>query len=148
MTFVACKASSSRSRGFSLIEVLVAMLILSIGAASVLALFVTGASTLRRAVDRTQAALLAERVFCEMRFLYDPGDEPEGVVAKLAERLPRQVGDYTFDVLAARPSPTEGSGEELFVRVAVRWLESGKDRTEAFHTIILPRHTVEARSDR
>ena len=53
--------------GFSLLEVLVAMFILSIGAASVLALYAAAARTHRRSVDRTHAALIAERVFAEIQ---------------------------------------------------------------------------------
>ena len=53
-------SAAARSSGFSLIEVLLAMFILSIGAASVLSFFAAAASTHKRSVDRTHAALIAE----------------------------------------------------------------------------------------
>jgi len=52
----------SRERGFSLLEILIALVILAIGMIGVIALFVSGASLHRRGVDQSSAALLAETI--------------------------------------------------------------------------------------
>ncbi len=128
--------------GFSLIEVLIAMLILSVGAASILALFAAAASTHRRSVDRTHAALVAERVFSEARAAYRFGKTAEEVLAELKTRLPEEIGGYRHEVLLFHPEGPEWAETELVARVTVRWRESGADRAESFATILLPRYRV------
>ena len=79
MTF----AAPGRSSGFSLIEVLIAMFILSIGAASVLSFYAAAASTHKRSIDRTHAALVAERVFSEVQGRYEIGKTAEELMEEL-----------------------------------------------------------------
>ncbi|MBI4601674.1 MAG: prepilin-type N-terminal cleavage/methylation domain-containing protein [Planctomycetes bacterium] len=131
--------SRQRTEGFSLLEVLIAMFILTIGAASLLSLFAAAASTHRRAVDRTRAALVAEQVLAEARDSYAHGAEPAEVSGALKARLPEDVGGYRWEALLVRPEGDEWTESELFCRVTVRWKESGAERAESFHTVILPR---------
>ncbi len=130
----------SSSDGFSLLEVLIAMLILSVGAASLLALFAAAATTHKKSIDRTQAALLAERVFSEARAAYTFGKTEDEVLAELKQRLPDQVGDYRQELYLLNPDGDEWAETELFARVTIRWKESGAERSESFHTILLPRY--------
>jgi len=129
----------SRSSGFSLLEVLIAMLILSVGAASLIALFAAGAATHRKSVDRTHAALLAERVFSEARAAYRTGMEAAEVLEALKQRLPEESDGYRHELFLAHPLNDDWAEDELFARVTIRWLESGQDRTESFQTVLLPR---------
>jgi prepilin-type N-terminal cleavage/methylation domain-containing protein len=135
-------AAPSRAGGFSLLEVLIAMLILSVGAASVLSLFAAAASTHRRAVDRTHAALVAERVLAEVRHLYVPGRTPQAIVEELPKRLPEEIDGYRHETVAFHPKGDSWSEAELFAMVTVRWRESGLERAETFQTILLPRHDL------
>ena len=136
--------AASRRGGFSLLEVLIAMLILSVGAASVLALFAAGAATHRRSVDRTQAALIADRVFSEARAAYHYGATAEEVHAAVKAALPERFGDYGYDLLIFHPEGEDWAESELFARVTVRWRETGAERTESFHTIVLPSYRIGA----
>lgn len=165
-------APAERNAGFSLLEVLVAMMILAIGAASVLSLFAGAASTHRRGLDRTQAALVAEQVIAEVRGRYTEGSTAETLRARVEAEVPRLFGDYRWDLVLVEPALLErarGSNKpanedeeadrpdwepgELFVRVAVRWKRSGSERAESFETILLPRNAddpdaIEARLSR
>lgn len=128
-----------RSAGFSLLEVLIALFILSVGAASVLALFAAGASTHKRSVDRTNAAILAERVFSEARAAYEEGDDPAEVLEKLKKRLPEEIDGYHQELSLHHPEVPGWGDSELYARVTIRWRQSDGDRTQEFHTILLPR---------
>jgi prepilin-type N-terminal cleavage/methylation domain-containing protein len=90
-------------RGFSLVEVLVAMVILSLGATSILALYASAAATHRRSVDRTRAALVAEEVLAQVQSHYLPGSGPADLEASLRESLPASIDGYTWQVFFIRP---------------------------------------------
>jgi len=132
----------ARGGGFSLLEVLIAMLILSVGSASLLSLFAAAASTHRKAVDRTHAALVAERVLAEVRHLYVPGRQPQAIIEELAKRLPEEIDGYRHETRAFHPRGDAWSEAELFAMVTVRWRESGLERAETFHMLLLPRHDL------
>ena len=55
-----------KTRGFTLIEILMALMVLSIGLASVLAVFVTGVRASREVVDDSAAALSARAVLARV----------------------------------------------------------------------------------
>ena len=132
----------ARGGGFSLLEVLIAMLILSIGSASLLSLFAAAASTHRKAVDRTHAALVAERVLAEVRHLYVPGRQPQAIIEELVKRLPEEIDGYRHETRAFHPKGEAWSEAELFAMVTVRWRESGLERAETFQMLLLPRHDL------
>ncbi len=128
-----------KRRGFSLIEVLIAMVILGLGAGSLIALFAAGSSTHKRSVDRTRSALVAERVLSEAGLVYTQGVSPRDVVEKLRLRLPEEIDGYRHKVVAFHPEGDEWSDQELYVQVEIRWKRSGRARAETFATILLPR---------
>jgi len=95
-------------------EVLVAMFVLSIGAASVLALFAAAASTHKRSVDRTHAALLAERIFSEVSGRYEPGMHAEELQEIVEDEVPgmwdpdgdqddAELGSYRWELYLFHP---------------------------------------------
>ncbi len=147
----------ARVCGFSLLEVLIAMFILSIGAASVLALFAAAASTHKRSVDRTHAALLAESLFSEIQGRYEPEMTAEELTKLVKDEVPEAWGNYTWDVYLFHPAEksayslglagedAEGwSEDELFARIIIRWQQKANARSESFHSILLPRNIGEA----
>lgn len=50
-------------RSFTLVEILLALAILGVGLVSILSVFVVGANTVRRAVEKTEACFIAQMVF-------------------------------------------------------------------------------------
>ena len=152
-------AASGRSSGFSLIEVLIAMFILSIGAASVLSFYAAAASTHKRSIDRTHAALVAERVFSAVQGRYEIGKTDEELMEELAKELPKLWGGDSAEIYCFHPAQGRGklgakeedaeSGvdwleQELFVRVIIRWKQKASSRSETFHTLMLPRNARSA----
>jgi prepilin-type N-terminal cleavage/methylation domain-containing protein len=135
----AARMTGPRTGGFTLTEVLVALLILSIGAASILALFAAAAATHRRAVERTSAALLAERVLAEARGSYFVDRDPEEIVAEVKARLPGDPSGYDYDLSLWHPAGDGWTEDELVVRVAVKWSAGGGVREEVFRAVLLPR---------
>ena len=95
--------AAGRRRGFSLIEVLVAMVIFSIGAASVIALIAAAAASHKRSIDHTRATLVAEGILGEVQARYGPGSEPAEIEKALAAALPAEIDGYTWDVEIFRP---------------------------------------------
>jgi prepilin-type N-terminal cleavage/methylation domain-containing protein len=128
--------------GFSLIEVLIAMLVLSVGAASLLSLFAAAAATHQRAVDRTNAALVAERILSELGAEYSLGREPASILESLTAKLPEKIDGYGYDVVLFHPQGEGWSEHELFVRVTVHWEFTGSRRAEKFHGVLLPKYSV------
>lgn len=55
--------SGPKRAGFTLVEIALALLVVSVGLVAVMGLFPTGLSTNRQALDETQAVLFAEEVF-------------------------------------------------------------------------------------
>jgi prepilin-type N-terminal cleavage/methylation domain-containing protein len=143
--------------GFSLLEVLIAMFILSIGAASVLALFAAAASTHKRSVDRTHAALLAERLFSDIQGRYEPEMTAKELTKLVEDEVPEAWGNYTWEVYLFHPAEgaafgrrrgdeddEEWSEDELFARIIIRWQQKANARSVTFHSILLPRNVGES----
>lgn len=156
----ATPSAAGRTSGFSLIEVLVAMFVLSIGAASVLSFFAAAASTHKRSVDRTHAALVAERVFSEVQGRYLVGKTAEDLTEEIEKELPEFWGSYRAEVFCFHPASGQGrrklgaenpdaedavewQEQELFVRVIIRWRQKVNSRSETFHTLMLPRNATD-----
>lgn len=133
-----------RDSGMSLIEVLIAMFVLSVGAASLLALFAAAAGTHRRAAERTNACLVAEKVLSEARAAYLPERGPEEILEELRASLPEEIDGYRHETTVVRPKGDEWAPAELVVRVTVRWRSSQGDRSESFHAVIIPVHRPSA----
>lgn len=147
-------STAARRSGLSLVEVLVAMLILTIGATSLLALFASASSTHKRAVDRTHAALVAEQILSMVQSRYKADVDLGDLTRALQDELPTKIDGYFWDVAVYRPG--EGSAaekdaddeegattrwmeDELIVRVAVKSSEAAESREEVYTTILLPR---------
>ena len=84
-------STAARRSGLSLVEVLVAMLILTIGATSLLALFASASSTHKRAVDRTHAALVAEQILSMVQSRYKADVDLGDLTRALQDELPTKI---------------------------------------------------------
>lgn len=144
-----------RRQGFSLMEVLIAMMILTAGATSVIALFAVASSTHKRAVDRTRSALIAEEIFSQVQALYRFETEPQEILSRLKQTVPAKIDGYYWEVILyqpgrdsrrsrrssrrSEPKDSAWGEEELVVRVAVKWAQAARPREEIYSTILLPR---------
>ncbi len=124
------KPVDSRMAGFSLIEILVAMVILVAGMVSVLALFTTGVSIHKSAIDGTHSALIAESSFALIRARF-----AEGKIAS----IPRATHpDYPGYDVQIDISEVDGMvGGEVLVKVSVFWRKGTGEGSEVF-TALLP----------
>ena len=141
--------------GVTLIEVLIAILIFSVGATSLLALFAAASATHRRGVDRTHAALIAEEILSEVQARYVGQADPASIVADLEKNLPERIDGYSWSLILHRPGAPIRKGpkrssryqehdgpwasEELVVRVDVKWGGGNRRAGDVYTTILLPR---------
>ena len=120
----------SGRRGFTLIEVLIAVGVFTVAFGGVFALLATGAESRRRAEDGTEASLIATSLVAEARARFR-GDGPlQPVSGRPWPTNPR----YTFDLDYIQ---LDKAGDEVFMRVRVRWLRGGSTRSIDFDTILL-----------
>jgi prepilin-type N-terminal cleavage/methylation domain-containing protein len=150
---------SADERGFTLVEVMIALGIMALGITAVIGVFTMATGAHRRAVDETSAAILAESAVAEVRgaltAAFDAGGlevlsgGPGAVTSGLADVPPpvlawkREARDpafpgYAYDVLLTPIDAAKPANADLFhVEVRVRWLATGKVRGETYHTAIL-----------
>lgn len=114
------------------------MLVLSVGAASLLALFAAAAGTHRRSVDRTNTALAAERIVSELRAAYVVDRSPEEVISTARERLPESIDGYRYRIRAFRPEGEGWSRHELVLRVTLYRGQDPSESEQEFHAVLLP----------
>jgi len=95
--------SRERECGFSLIEVLVALMIFTLGATSIIALFAAASASHKRSIDRTRASMLAEEIIAQVQARYYPGTEPGELVSSLVESIPEIIDGYRWDVMLIKP---------------------------------------------
>ncbi len=152
-----------RGRGFSLLEVIVALGVLAIGATAAFALLVAAAAAGRRAEHNVNAALIAETILNDVQgeltenFRLDdhesaadaapiPGQRPDPDRAAPAadtrylarnEAWPAYPG-YTYDIaVTPLPGPVPDEPWQYLVQVEVRWSNRGKRRSAVFSTVLL-----------
>lgn len=155
-----------RQAGFTLLEVIVALGVLAVGATAAFALLVAGAASGRRAEHEVNAALLAETVIDDLRDdvtidldlsdyprvgALDPNDPatvanppPQGANPD-ARYLARNetwsaYPDYRYDLaLTALPDPTAPpDGPWRFLaEVEVRWSDQGQRRSAVYATVLV-----------
>ncbi len=124
--------SSGRS-GFSLLEILVALMILAVGLTSVFLMFAQGVNTQAKSVNRMEAARLAQSVFAEIQQkLEDTGNLPDVIENKTHESFDDR---YKYDV---RFSPLQGSEDAVAVMIIVHWEHRGERVEETFTSIVRP----------
>ncbi len=88
---------------------------LSPGAASVLSFYAAAASTHKRSIDRTHAALVAERVFSEVQGRYEIGKTAEELMEELDKAgMPRSLEDYQQESGRELPNLWGGYSAEVY----------------------------------
>jgi prepilin-type N-terminal cleavage/methylation domain-containing protein len=158
-------ARHRRQNGFSLLEVIVALGVLAIGASAAFALLVAAASAGRRAEHHVNAALLAETILNDIKGELDesfdlstfplastadpieglepdpnrpePSDETRYLVRN---RKSQAYPGYTYDIaITPLPSPVPDLPWHFLVEVEVRWSNRGQRRSAVYATVMLRR---------
>ena len=155
MTRAHSRSRSHARRGFTVLEILIAFTILLVGCVSVYALFGRGLISHKRAVDNTNASVLAGAVFDDISANYDAyyydrnrngtpdlgEDRNSNGVADWFELdaggRPRQPvpfrAGYRYTIQYQRPADPE-LRQCLFVTVVIFWGEGTEQvRTETFY---------------
>lgn len=126
----------SKESGFTLLEVVVALGILTVGVSAAIALFAAGTASHRRAVDRIRAIEVSEVVLSALEGTIRDG----GTVTDLINNPP-------WDPLLAHwpgisvevrygTVPKEEYTDELVVEIHVQWIARGVDSEEVFRQIV------------
>lgn len=145
-------------KGFTLIEILMAMTILLVGCVSVYAVFAVGLVSHKRAIDNATAGVLASSLFDDIAANYDAfyydrnfngrpdmsedrNDNGVDDWFELQSGVPRVPipwrRGYTYTVRYERSDVVP---QELFVTVQVFWQAQGQQRAETFRRSIYVRN--------
>lgn len=158
--------SRSRRAGFTLLEIIVALGVLAVGATAAFALLVAAASAGRRAEHEVNAALLADTVIDDLKadvgLDLDLSDLPlaSDVLAEQQQRGDALPGapaapnpetryvrrdavspsypDYKYDVaITPIPGPVPDQPWEFLIEVDVRWSDQGQRRNALFSAVLV-----------
>lgn len=123
-------------RGFTLLEMLVAMALLAVGLSSVLALFTFGAALRRTSAERERAALAAEAIVADLRRALFPleSDGSIGDAPDLADRPVPNAEGLLYTATLREEADLPGAYLAL---VEVSWSERGRRRAERFETVLV-----------
>ena len=127
---------SKKRRGFTLLEIVIALVVFVIAVTSILAIFTLAATSHREGVMATQARLIGRKVLAQVQ-AQDLG--PTLPKDKTAEVWPEYDGVFTYDV-TYRPVAVSADGiaHAYHVTVTVH-LPTQKDRAEIFEVVLLRR---------
>jgi prepilin-type N-terminal cleavage/methylation domain-containing protein len=119
-------------KGFSLLEILVALLILVIGLASVLGLYGAGTYSHRRAVNDAILTRMASQIFTDL----ESGQHP---CSKTLENVADQTyagfpGIYTYDLSFELRSGMEEKSR--LVTLIIKWPKGGSVASEQFQIVL------------
>ena len=149
------KSRSSRSSdGFTLLEVLIAIMILVMAVATILPLFALGTMAHKRGMDQAHLSWLAPRIAARIQQrMYDRNPENiRGYVRQmedgsiLVEETKKSTstgGDTsyrftaTFDPVASGSGSAATNNAAFHLTVVVHYLEEGDEQGETFRTIVL-----------
>lgn len=119
--------------GFSLLEVMIAVLVFVMAVASILPLFAVGTTAHRRAIDQTEAALLAARIAARLQENFTEVN-PKNLVNATVE----EGGTfYTYDAEFFPFEKLDPARSAFLARVRVKWTVAGTEHAETFETVLL-----------
>jgi prepilin-type N-terminal cleavage/methylation domain-containing protein len=122
-------------RGFTLLEVLIAMCVLLIAIAAILPLFAVGTASHKRGCDQTIVSLVAPQVSAKLQ-------------ENLTDTNPHDLKDvqlyyqglaYRYDAQFTPFDSADPAHTAFIVRVTIRWKEGGRERSDQFDTVLLRR---------
>ena len=124
-----------RARGFTLLEVIIALAILVLGLSAILPLFAVGATSHKRGIDQTMVSLIAPHITARLQERLYELNPPA-----LKDQEYAEVGrTYKYDATFTPLDPRDISKLAFIVHVTVRWSENTALHSESFSTILLRR---------
>lgn len=129
-----------RRGGFTLLEVLLAMVLLFVGMASILGLLSFGAGLARTAELRGASAEAIESVLTDLEerlFPLERDASGADVVGEPRDRVDAPVPGHPGLTYSTRSTPNPENPLEYRVDVEIRWSVSGTARTKSFTTLLL-----------
>jgi prepilin-type N-terminal cleavage/methylation domain-containing protein len=126
-----------RARGFTLLEVLVALMVFVLGIAAILPLFAVAGASHKRGIDQSHVSWIAPRIAAKIQ---------EGLTSPNPKSLKNQTWEeygqaYVYDATLtplSLGSQTGATGDVAFLlSVEVRWKEAPEMRVEKFETVVL-----------
>jgi len=124
------KTRTRTDAGFTLVEVLVAMAILTTGMLSILALFASSVAIHREALDANHVERIVDDVVDALRAEAEAGRDPAG----FAERESALMPAYTVAAVVEPVGPP--SGGAYLVRVTVSFARHGRNTSETVEAVI------------
>ena len=123
-------------RGFTLLEVMIAMAIMVLAIATIIPLFAVGSASHKKAIDQSHVAWIAPRIAARLQAdLYDAS--PEDITGETwKEYESYYTYDATFKPLTSDQSDGT-SGAAFLLQVFVRWNEGGVPHVEEYKTVVL-----------
>lgn len=123
---------ASGERGFTLIEVLVALGIMMIGVSVAFALFAAATAAHKRAINRTNSAAIAEQAMADLESALRAGATPEELAASQPfEALRRDYPGYEIEARFYT-----GPDDVAVVEIIVRWTSQGQKRDETYRQLV------------
>ncbi len=126
----------SGRRGFSLVEVMVALGVLAVGIGGVLAIFAAAAATHRRALDETVTAIIGNSVVAEQRAAFNRNRYGEPLAVSRAPVPGHDLYTCSVTPTVLEREPETGRTVHLYLEVAVHYQRRGRGRTALFRTIL------------
>jgi len=127
----------ARRRGFTLLEVLVALMVFVLGISAILPLFAVAGASHKRGIDQSHVSWIAPRVAAKVQEgLYN--STPKDIKgASWEEYGQTYVYDAVFTPLAQGNQATAAGDVAFLLTVEVRWKEVPQLRVEKFQTVVL-----------
>ena len=132
MTAANTNGSGSSESGFTLVEILVALFVMLVGLSSAFALFAAATAMHKRALDQSTSAVMAESILSEVESKLTSGIQISQITRMNAE-FPTYDG-YRYDLELV---PMDDNEDEIYVKLTIRYLKQGRDRSQHFSTIMI-----------
>ena len=132
-------------RGFTLIEMMIAMGLLVVGVTSVLGLLAFGAALQRTAERRGEVSLAAEQVIADLRDTFTLNED--GTLTDMpAAKFERTIPGHPLLKARVEVKKNPKLDGEYFATISIEWIERGAARSEEFRTILQREAPFGARS--
>ncbi len=123
--------------GFTLLEVLVALMVFVLGISAILPLFAVAGASHKRGIDQSHVSWIAPRIAAKIQAdLYE--SQPKDIKGASWEEYGQEyVYDAVFEPVSLGRQATAAGDAAFLLRVEVRWKEVPQLRVETFETVVL-----------